>query len=795
MPDRSARGDVQVAVASLALAGYVYAIGWLLTCVRLAAVRLPVGTALPGVHAGAVLATGVRATLAMAIVFAAMCAFAYLVHLFHWGSHREEWREIVETNRTSARERHLRRRSLKRKPPRPALSHGPPNVRESVIRVVAGFNVLVLASALGLVGARLAKKAIDQWQPGHWWALPAPWAVFSIVLAVALARVNPLRGGRLVHGVLWLVVIGVAMVSSAPVGLLVLTWAAIGSAGRRYGTRPLPGSAFDFVRSPLPWALLTVYALVAIAYAAMPPAGFPQTFVQTTTGTRVGGYIGRTSAGVYLATCTPLANATSTRDRVELIPSRTVESVSSTDTDFTLDTGYRPSLPTLALRALGIDTETEAWIRPEVRERRGTCAGTPPPAPSEGHEVARLGDRVHAGRVPPDGRALDGERPLAASGSRIAALAKRFQPTVLVSITDPFWPVSLSAALEDVGGDGRRTCVLSVRRGDRRCPLGAHATPAQLQRQGGPDDYLRYPTEPALTTRPLQQLQAFLRGQRDRQTRVPSLRELLTDPGLLDPWRTAQVYFYYAGRAEPSGWPAPDAAIEKGLVALQYWFFYPYNYYPTLVDGRIMNDAPLAGDLANTDLHQGDWEHVTVLVDPRTGRARWLYTARHADEGQYFAWNSPLLTFDEGHPVVQAAYGGHPTYPSGCGGRVRYRKPLNGLVSDWLVCGTGRFAFRAAVTPLVDLAATGWACWRGRFGAPTPNAVETAARSSNRIVRVLARQLKANVLVAGPRSPLWQAENGHLQADDGENEHRPDSGPCVRPGGPAAVERQAAAGG
>ena len=784
---------LQVGVLSLALVGYVYAIGWLVSCVRLAAVRLSIGAALPSIDNGAIFATGARAVLVMAIVFAFMCVFAYAVHWGRWDRHAEEWREIVETDRASAHERYVSRKPLKPKHPKPVRARYESRARESLVRVIAGFNVGVLAVALGLVGGRFAKTFIDQLHPGYWWALFAPWAVCSIAAAWLLGRVSPLRGGRLAHGLLWLTVAAVAMLSSAPVGLLVLTWMGIGSLGRQFGNRPLPTSTTAFLRSPLPWVLLTIYALVALSYSAMPPVSFSQTIVQTTSGKLLGGYIGRTGAGVYLASCTPLADATSTGDSVRFIPTASIESSTSTDTDFTLDTGYRPSLPTLALRAFGIDTQTIAWIRPEVKERRAPCAGTPPPRPSTGYEAPQLGPGVFAGPAPPNGLAHDGEAPIEQTTSKLAALvalAKRFQPTVLMSVTDPFWPVSVNALLQDIGrgSKGRRTC---VRPNDKakKCPTEAQTTLADLRpRASTPEDFLEFPTTPALTRDPTQQLEAFLRGQRGRESPIPSRRELLADPGTLDPWATAQVYFYYAGPAKPASWPAPNGAIEKGLVALQYWFFYPYNYYPTLVAGELMNDAPIAGDVANTDLHQGDWEHVTVLVDPRKLQARWLYTARHSSEGKYFPWNSPLLSFDEGHPIVQAAYGGHPSYPAGCGARRRYLSPLNGRVSDWLVCGPGRFAFRASTTPLVDLARTPWACWKGHFGVVTPKTIRAASRESS-----IARAIKEYVLVAGPRSPLWQAENGHLEADDEEHERnrKPDSGPCAGSGGPEGPELKA----
>jgi hypothetical protein len=785
-----------VLVLSLALLGYVYAIGWTIACVRLAAVRLPVSLSLPSIGSEANFATGAQAVLVMAIVFAVMCAFAYAVHFRRWDQHAEAWREILKHDRRSARERYLRRQPLKPKPPKAVRAPYDSRAQENLARVIAGFNVGVLAVAVGLVGAKLAKTVIDQLSPGHWWALLAPWATCSIVLAWLLALVNPLKGGRVAHALLWLVVAGVAFIASAPVGLLVLTWIGIGTLGRRYGGRALPTSTFAFLRSPLPWALLTIYALVALCYSATPPVSFSQTIVETTSGSRLGGYLGRTASGVYIAYCTPLADATSYEDRVQVIPASTIRSTTATNADFTLDTGYRPSLPTLALRAFGIDTQTVAWIRPELKERSTPCAGTPPPRPSvNAFADPGLGPGVYAGLPPTSGVARDGEPPIeetTKNAPRIAVLAKRLQPTVLTSVTDPFWPISLGALLEDIGSDGRRACV-HPNASRRPCPPGSAATVATLNpARSSPEDFLEYPVTPALTHTPTKQLEAFLRGQLVRETPLPSPRETLADPNILDPWATAQVYFFYAGPAGKLKWPAPyPAGKEKNLLALEYWFLYPYNYFPTVVNSHLMEDAPIAGDVVSTDLHQGDWEHVAVLVERESGRPRWLYTARHASEGKFFPWDSPQLSFEGGHPIVQGAYGGHPTYPAGCGARPRYLKPIDGHLADWLVCGPGRFAFRASITPLVDLAHTTWACWQGHFGVLPPGAVQTAAQSTSAIVRTLARELESYVLVPGPRSPLWQAENGHLQAEDGPHEHRPSAGPCLLPEGPATFEREA----
>jgi hypothetical protein len=268
------------------------------------------------------------------------------------------------------------------------------------------------------------------------------------------------------------------------------------------------------------------------------------------------------------------------------------------------------------------------------------------------------------------------------------------------------------------------------------------------------------------------------------------VRQRLADPGLLDPWKSAQIYFYYAANTNPASWPAPDAAIKGKLIALQYWFLYQYNYYPTVFDAGLLGDAPVAGDLVNTDLHQGDWEHVTVLLDAKTRQPLWLYTARHSSEGEYYAWNSPLLTFDDGHPIVQAALGGHPTYDARCRESLRFAPALGilrGRVADWVVCGSGRYAFRAATTPLVDIARAPWACWQGHFGVATPSEIGAAKLNEGSIQRAI----DANYEVAGPRSPLWQAENGRLAADQTATPGKPppvDKGVCAGGADPAAPE-------
>ena len=191
-----------------------------------------------------------------------------------------------------------------------------------------------------------------------------------------------------------------------------------------------------------------------------------------------------------------------------------------------------------------------------------------------------------------------------------------------------------------------------------------------------------------LTSDPSEQLLAYSRGQGVSENDASNW---LTNPKLLNPWQTAQVYFYYAGIADGV---KRYGRLPAGLIGFQYWFFYPYNYYPTVVKRNLMLPQPLAGDRSNTDLHEGDWEHITVLADADPPyRPRFLYLARHDVEGDLYRWTDSRLSFDGTHPIVQAAFGGHPSYDSVCG--ERKRRLLHNQSSDWVICATGRYGFRA----------------------------------------------------------------------------------------------------
>ena len=83
--------------------------------------------------------------------------------------------------------------------------------------------------------------------------------------------------------------------------------------------------------------------------------------------------------------------------------------------------------------------------------------------------------------------------------------------------------------------------------------------------------------------------------------------------GQIDPFTTAQIYFYYLPRITRRSYPG----LPAGLISLEYWFLYPLNYSPLV---RIPLEAlsrPIASTIGNTDYHQGDLEHVAVPLDQK----------------------------------------------------------------------------------------------------------------------------------------------------------------------------------
>ncbi len=310
----------------------------------------------------------------------------------------------------------------------------------------------------------------------------------------------------------------------------------------------------------------------------------------------------------------------------------------------------------------------------------------------------------------------------------LSTLARRYQPTVVVSGYDRFWPTSLPDILT-ARWRGSAACIYIKDRCARRTP-----TVADLSGPGAASDWLQLPT-------PLDNVRDTFAAVA-RQLGVPAtvINAWPHDLSRIDPFSTAQVYFYYLPRTTRRSYPG----LPAGLISLEYWFLYPLNYFPLV---RIPLEAisrPIASTLGNTDYHQGDLEHVAVLLDPKTHQPRYLWMARHADEGEAYRWGSDAVQYDGDHPTVYAALGSHASYAH-CG--IQRRSRTYRFINDYVICTPHQdFGFTAAATPLVDLTHTTWACWRGHLG-----------EAGRHLIRGVVGF--APYETSGPVSPLLQQEN------------------------------------
>ena len=339
--------------------------------------------------------------------------------------------------------------------------------------------------------------------------------------------------------------------------------------------------------------------------------------------------------------------------------------------------------------------------------------GTPPPA-------------CVGGSVTPAAPSAS-ESPIAQTSPAVAGLAQQYEPTVAMSSLDGFWPASVNAVLGEVGDGGARTTLVSRGRVVADPPTLANLLPSDAG-----SSYLDYP---APLTDKRAQIGAFLRGLGVPESTIAAWPANLSALAR----KTGRIYFFDGGMH-------CTYAGHTGYRALQYWFFYGLNFYPMTVDTATMLAHPLHADDANMDWHEGDWEHVAVLLEPvGSGYVpRYVWMARHSTEGKLIPWNDMQLD-SAGHPIVYPAFGGHPSYPS-CGAHPRAL--LAAAVYDFVVCGPGLYTLPGASTPLVDLAKASWSCWPGHFGTT----VGTSAASN-------ADDPTGQILVAGPTSPLRQAEN------------------------------------
>ena len=277
-------------------------------------------------------------------------------------------------------------------------------------------------------------------------------------------------------------------------------------------------------------------------------------------------------------------------------------------------------------------------------------------------------------------------------------LAEKYQPELVVDREDRFWPIPVTTlfAMQDRRAVACRQVRASVDDGCVRL-----TTQGEFPWIGGEGEAIEYPAA---------------------NDRIDEQRDLMVDAlGSIDPARTAHEYFLAAGD------PAKDQPL-----TLQYWFFYSFNYQP-------LNGAPDYGGF-----HEGDFESIAILLSKDTRQPRYIWMARHGDEGRVFPWDDEAVVKSGDHPVVFAARGSHATYES-CARQVRF--VFDALIDDNPACEGRQLRLPHEVTALTDLSRVSWGCWQGLFG--------------HRANGSLSEQ--ENVVNDGPRSPLWQQRFGEKE--------------------------------
>merc|ERR1719330_1567254 len=82
---------------------------------------------------------------------------------------------------------------------------------------------------------------------------------------------------------------------------------------------------------------------------------------------------------------------------------------------------------------------------------------------------------------------------------------------------------------------------------------------------------------------------------------------------------------------------------ESGAINIQYWFFYPFNG-PTIGFG----------------VHQGDWEHLSMIVDDTcTDRLKYRWQSHAFSSGWLDEGSDPAVEYENGAMVYYSAVNSH----------------------------------------------------------------------------------------------------------------------------------------
>jgi hypothetical protein len=136
---------------------------------------------------------------------------------------------------------------------------------------------------------------------------------------------------------------------------------------------------------------------------------------------------------------------------------------------------------------------------------------------------------------------------------------------------------------------------------------------------------------------------------------------------------------------------------KRARIAIDYWWFLRYNAY-------------------SLDVHEGDWEGVTVVVAAKDERVLEVHFAAHTSVQRY-ADDVPRIV--DGRVKVYVANGDHAAYPRLC---TRLCRQTGGVLPESHFGGQRSWIANSAAgcrrRCVRLLPSTSWGAWDGRWGVP-----------------------------------------------------------------------------
>lgn len=327
-----------LAAGVVGLAAYVYLLGGTIFWLRIYAARLPADNATVAFQDRTLLAVGIKALLFELLLLGLSGGVV-------WGI----WKGA----------RHL--------------DHQEERDQRELVSYVILVLLRSLIAGLTLISL-LAPPCLDRYSgEGAGWVLLGFVLVGLAIGAIDLSGRTPPKIEKLAAGwakrdwfqflrfllALAVVVVAVAYMAIA-LGITVLVLLALLVLFHRYRRSPPPPGPRSTRELLLPALILAMALnLVIVPYLATPPVTFDHAEVTTKKGGPIdGAYLGRTSEGVFLATCSQRTNnpTRSYEGRIQVIPIEEVEHVVIGDFKYSFDVGNRPSLLALAKHfAMGVD--------------------------------------------------------------------------------------------------------------------------------------------------------------------------------------------------------------------------------------------------------------------------------------------------------------------------------------------------------------------------------------------------------------------------------------------------------